>query len=150
MLRLVIFELVLLLPCAYALWGGGGPERVTAVAFLVAATLTEIVCRPQAIRFEHIESGITIVDSLLFGVMLALALCSERFWPIWMAAMAGIIVLTHFTMLLHLDLLPWAYWRSQALWSYPTQLLLAVATYRHRVRLKRVGVDRSWRRSFAR
>ncbi|MBV9842108.1 MAG: hypothetical protein JOY99_11385 [Sphingomonadaceae bacterium] len=150
MLRLVLFEFILLVPCAYALWRGGGPERVASITFLVAATLTEIVCRPHATRFVQIETGITTVDTAVLIVMLALALFSERFWPIWMAAMAGIIVLTHVSMLFGLSLKAWAYWRSQALWSYPMQLLLALATWRHHARLRRTGADPSWRRFFAR
>jgi hypothetical protein len=156
MLRWALFEVIFLGSCGYALVRGGAPERIAAITFLVSATLTMLLRQPDLFVFmrqwpspifQHIETGVTIVDSVMLVVMLALALFSERFWPIWMAAMAGITVLTHFTMLLRLDLLPWAYWRSQALWSYPMLLLLTAATWRHRRRLRLIGADRSWRPS---
>jgi hypothetical protein len=132
------------------LWKGGAPERIASATLLIAATLSLFVRQPVATQFQSIETGVFIVDLGLLGVMVALAILSERFWPLWMAAMAAIAALTHVSMLLKLDLMAWAYWRSQALWSYPMQLLLALATWRHQSRLKRFGVDRCWRPSFSR
>ena len=156
MLRWVIFEVIFLGSCGYALWRGGTPERIASATFLVAATLSLFVRQPVPdilvreagqSQFHQLELGVMAVDLAVLAVMLMLAFASERFWPLWMSAMAGITVLVHMAVMLKLQPVPWAYWRSEALLSYPMQFLLAIATWRHQRRLKLCGTDRSWRRS---
>ena len=150
MLRFALFEIIFLTTNAYALWKGGTPERIAAATFLIAATLTDFVHIQSRGPLASLDGGVMIVDMAVLTVMLALAILSERFWTLWMAAMAGITALTHLSVLSRADLAAWAYWQSEALWSYPMQLLLAVATLRHRQRLKMRGADPSWKRSYVR
>lgn len=150
MLRWVIFEAVFLSTCGYALWRGGSPERIASLALLIAATVTPLLRQRVPTEFQHIEVNLMLIDLAVFGAMVALAFVSERFWPLWMAAMAGITVLVHLSIGMKFQPVPWAYWRSEALWSYPMQLLLAVATWRHRWRLTYFGADPSWKPSSSR
>lgn len=146
-LRIVAFNLLLLGSCGYAAWRGGAPERIAAAIFATAAALTAIVVSPYASRFRHVEHGLVAVDIAVFAAFFALSLASERFWPLWMAALQLIEVGTHLTRLIAPDLIPRAYSEIVSFWGYPMLVLLAIATRRHRRRLLRFGADRSWKRS---
>jgi hypothetical protein len=63
-----------------------------------------------------------------------------------MTSMQAIEVLCHVPILLAPDVNRPAYMSLQALWAYPMVLLLIVAVRRHRLRLRRIGKDASWRR----
>jgi len=127
---------------------GGAPERVTS-ATLVSATVSTIVCsyllHPTADNaYSTVEFWVAATDLVLLIVLIALALVSTRFWPIVMASMHGCSVLGHLAKPLAPDILSKAYYVTVAFWGYPILILLAVATWRHRVRLRRYGVDYAW------
>jgi hypothetical protein len=69
---------------------------------------------------------------------------STRFWPMLMASMQGCGMLGHLAKPLGPDIIPKAYYATVAFWGYPIVLLLVLATWRHRVRLHRYGVDYAW------
>jgi hypothetical protein len=140
---------ILALCSAYTLMKGGAPERV-AIAISIAASILSV---PSLFgvpaHFEHMEIVIFIVDVVTFLAFLSLALFADRFWPIWIAGIHLIGVVTHTAKLLDPLVIPWAYAVTQALWSYPILLLIVIGTARHQSRLKRYGVDRSWSGSSA-
>lgn len=147
MTRLILFLVLWLGCCLYALVRGGAPERIGATIFLTAALLSLAVEEPQGSRFDSIEIGVLIVDLGVLAGFTALALTASRFWPIWMSGMQGVQVLSHFAIAVNATVIPWAYWNAQTLWSYPMLMLLAAATAWHRSRLRSLGADPSWRRS---
>jgi hypothetical protein len=148
MTRLILFLVLWLGCCLYALVRGGGPEKIGALIFLVAALLSALLEEPKGSRFDSVEFGMLIVDLTVLAALLALALRADRFWPLWMCAMQGVQVFSHFAIAINTTVIPWAYWNAQTLWSYPMLLLLAAATAWHRSRLRKRGADRSWRHSF--
>ena len=148
MTRLILFLVLWLASCVYALVRGGGPERIGALTLLAAALLSAFVEEPEGSRFDSIEIGMLLVDLSVFAAFFALALFADRFWPLWMSGMQGVQVFSHFAIAINANIIPWAYWNAQTLWSYPMLLLLAAATAWHRARLRRSGADPSWRRSF--
>jgi hypothetical protein len=150
MSRLILFLVVWLGCCAYALVRGGAPERIGAAIFLVAALLSLAVSEPQGSRFDSVELGVLMVDLGVLAGFTALALKANRFWPIWMSGMQGVQVLSHFAIAVNATVIPWAYWNAQTLWSYPMLMLLAAATAWHQARLRTLGADPSWRRSLRR
>jgi glycerol-3-phosphate acyltransferase PlsY len=91
-----------------------------------------------------IETGVALTDLTLFLLIVAIALLSARFWPIVMASMMGCGLFGHLTKPLGPDILPRAYFIAVAFWSYPELVLLLVVTWRHRMRIKRYGVDHAW------
>src|SRR3569623_2118754 len=147
MLRVAFFFLSLVLVLGYTLWRGGGPERSVAVLLLLAAAAT-ILARPVGPNFIDVEIGVLLVDIVLFLGLLAVAIQAERFWPLWMTALQGIVVAGHGAKAVNPHVVPWAYGALLAFWAYPMLALLAVATWRHRQRLKRFGTARSWTRSW--
>jgi len=143
----VIFFTLMFVACCYATVRGGAPERITAIAMICAlgASLAFTVLRPRPSGiFSAIEIGVALTDLSLFLVIVVTALFSTRFWPILMASMIGCGLFGHLTKPLGPDILPRAYYIAVAVWSYPELFLLIAATWRHRSRLKRYGVDYAW------
>jgi len=143
----VIFFTLMFVACCYAGFRGGAPERITAIAMVCAlgASLAFTVFRPGPVGiYSAIEIGVALTDLSLFLVIVATALVSTRFWPVLMASMIGCGLFGHLTKPLGPDILPRAYYIAVAVWSYPELVLLIVATWRHRARLKRYGVDYAW------
>ena len=147
MIRLILFLVLWLGCCLYALMRGGAPEKIGASIFLTAALLSMVSAEPAGSRFDSVETGVLLVDLGVLAGFLALALTASRFWPIWMSGMQGVQVLSHFAIAVNATVIPWAYWNAQTLWAYPMLLLLAAATAWHRSRLRTMGADPSWRRS---
>lgn len=133
--------------CAYAALRGGAPERLVAAAMVCASLVTWVFIQlrpPTRGAYSVIEAGIALTDLALFLVVVVVAMFSARFWPMLMASMMGCGLFGHLTKPLGPDVLPRAYYIAVAFWSYPALLLLIAATWRHRTRLKRYGVDHGW------
>jgi hypothetical protein len=139
------FFALLLVSSFYALIRGGRPEKIGAVTLLGGACLSALFIRPHGPRFHNVESGVLVIDALIFGIFLWLAVRSTRFWPMWIAAMLGAEVLVHVMLMTVPDVVPEAYMDAIALWSWLAQVLLIVATRRHRNRLRHWGVDVPWK-----
>lgn len=152
-LHQLIFMTMWFAACSYAAVRGGAPERLAAAAQFSAGIAT-LLCgffgAPAVGRYRSVELGIAITDFALFAAILAIALFSARFWPMLMASMLGCGLFGHLARPLGPDVLPRAYYATVALWGYPVVILLAVATWRHRVRIARYGVDYGWVRHLPR
>lgn len=135
-----------LVSTAYALMRGGGPERVVAIAQFLAALLTHLATHrePTGTLYASVEIGVLLIDAALFAIVTLVALLSARFWPLPQASMIGCDLLGHLAKHLAPGILPKAYYVIVAIWSYPTVILLMLATWRHRVRLRRHGTDPDW------
>lgn len=144
MWNVAVYLMLLTATCFYALRRGGAPERVAATIILAAVGLSGIVASSYRGAFAGREMGIFLVDLGMFVAATGLALRAERFWPICLAALLGLGV--------QLQLLSWlappsgrhVYKVLHALNAYPVLLVLAVGTWRHRVRLIATGADKSW------
>jgi hypothetical protein len=139
-----IFAALTLAACIYAIARGGSPERITAVGFLSAFALTNLVGWSLGTTYMTIAWEMAAVDASLLLAVLFVALLSCRFWAMVMAAMMIIDVFGHLARLLDPGIVAKAYYALVALISYPMVLLLVIGTWRHRVRLRRFGIDYSW------
>jgi hypothetical protein len=146
----VLFTTLLACCCLYAFVAGGGPERIGAVVYAIACTLTVIAASAAPIRYQSVEVGVLIVDVLLFAAFSCVAVKANRFWPIWVSALLGLGVLGHLARWAGPDVIPWAYAAVLTIWSYPILAIIALGTFNHQRRLKRFGVDRSWSSSSVR
>lgn len=139
----IIYLVLLVTCCLYALARGGTPERA-AVGILVSAVVATVLTPSTgAHRFFQLEFGMLAVDTCLFLAMTALALKAQRYWPMWLAAVKLNTVITHL-LILSPSLMPWSYAVANAAWSYPSPLLIAIGAARHRRRLARYGSDPAW------
>ena len=139
------YYLTLLILCtSYALWAGGGPERLGAAIFALSVAATHLIRTANEQRWLDIEAGELIVDAVTFLAFVAIALRANRYWPLWVSAMLGIGMLGHLARGMIPDTFWWAYAVVLTIWSYPIVLLFALGAFLHRRRLSRYGVDRSW------
>ena len=131
----------------YALWAGGGPERVGAAVYALSVPITHLALLASNQHWRNLEIGVLIVDAVTFVIFIVIALRADRFWPIWVSALLGIALLGH----LGRFVMPDTYWRAYAkvlaMWSYPILALMVLGTFLHRRRLNLHGADRSWTNS---
>jgi hypothetical protein len=149
MWHVLLFYALLLGGSGYALAWGGAPERLFVFICLTGFAASLWVETPFSHRFRHVELGLLFVDFAMFCALYLLSIFSTRFWPIWMTAMQGLVVLAHVVALTPQPS-PFGYQALEEFWSFPQLMLLIVAVRRHRQRLARIGTDPPWTTSFAR
>ena len=130
--------------CLYAWRYGGAPERIAGAIILIGSALTHFAANGPPFRFRLVEWGILAVDIACFLAFLALSLRADRFWTLWVTALAGLGIAGHFARQLSPQMVPWAYWFVLSIWSYPILALIATGTWRHRRRVRTNGADSSW------
>jgi len=91
-----------------------------------------------------VEWGALLVDVTLLGILVGVALYSDRFWPLWLAAFQALGTGGHMVRGLDHGISPLAYAILLASWSYPMIALLVIGTMRHADRCRRKGYDRNW------
>ncbi len=128
--RYLVFWALLLLSCGYALLRGRRYERIAATVFISATVLSILSHRALEIRYLNIDIGEVVVDSAVLIAVIAIALASDRFWPLWVAGLQLVDSMAHILKATTGDLPPWAYAIAERFWSYPILLILAIATWR--------------------
>jgi hypothetical protein len=130
------FRILLALVVLYALARGSRDERYVGAICVIGTLLTQIVLSPVRSRFNGLESPAMLVDLVVLAGFVAVALRSERFWPLWVAGLQLTTLLGHFLKGLDSDLFPRAYGAAMTFWSYPIILILALGTWRASKRRK--------------
>lgn len=146
----VIYYSLLSLTCGFALWRGGGPERVAALLFVAASIASDNAYAIGSDKYLNVELGVLVVDIALLASLITVMLLADRFWPIAMVSLHILGVLAHWVRAQEASMFAPTYNVLLSLWSYPMLLILVIATLRHRRRLRLRGADRSWRRSWHR
>ena len=137
MLGAPVFLSLLLLSCGYAIWQGNRDARVVAITCILATLATQLALTPLRERYSSVEEGVLLVDSLTLLVFVAVALRSNRFWPLWVAGLQLTTAIGHAMKGVHIDLLPQAYGAALRFWSYPILLVLVIGTFRNQQRVAR-------------
>jgi hypothetical protein len=130
-MRVILFYALLLSVVVYAFARGGRSERAGAVIALAAALLSHAALSPMGSRFAEVELSVLAVDVAVLLAFVTLALKSERYWPIWIAALQLIGVLAHIAKLADPSMMRTGYAFIMAFWSYPMLALIAIGTWRH-------------------
>jgi len=125
-----LFRILLVLVALYAFVRGSRDERLVGLICVGGAIATHLVLSPLAERFASIEVPVMLVDFAVFGGFLAVALRSERFWPLWVAGLQLTTMMGHVLKAIDLSLLPRAYGAAMVFWAYPIVLILAIGTWR--------------------
>lgn len=128
-IRSLIFGALLWITTFYVWRRGGRDERIAVTGIFLNAYLTLLVVRPYAVRFSDFETPVVMVDFALTVLLLWLSLRSNRFWPLWLAAMQALATLAHFAPFVP-HIIPWSYGSAVAIWSYPMLIVLLVVTHR--------------------
>jgi hypothetical protein len=133
MVRVILFWLLLLMSCGYALWRGRKYERIAALVFVTATVLSFIGHSPHA-RYVAIEASDLIIDTSVLVAVVAIALASDRFWPLWVAGLQLVDSTSHLLKAVDADLLPQVYGAAERFWSYPILLILFIGAWRQQHR----------------
>jgi hypothetical protein len=62
--------------------------------------------------------------------VVAIALVSDRFWPLWAAGLQLVDSMSHVLKAIDADLLPKVYGAAERFWSYPILLILLIGAWR--------------------
>lgn len=144
---LVFFVIVVM----FATWRGGGPERGTAVAFVLALAGSASVGFIEVPgEFRVVPIGLLLVDFLLLAGLCTIAVRANRWWPIPVAGCQLVAVLVHAGKLLQPAMIPNSYAFLITIWSWPMVALLASGTWAHRRRLAEGIFVPDWKPSFRR
>ncbi|MCY7280679.1 MAG: hypothetical protein LH610_07260 [Sphingomonas bacterium] len=85
---------------------------------------------PLAGRYSRVESGVFIVDLAVLIGFTAIALRSDRFWPLWVAGLQLTTILAHLLRAMDLNLIPQIYAVAARFWVYPIFLIIVIGTWR--------------------
>lgn len=118
----LLFTVAIFGACGVALWKGEWPERTTAVALFCGSLATPFV---ELSRFSTPEYGILAVDMMFLGWLVALALTTDRFWPLWAAGFHLVGTIIHVARVVDPTVMPPAYALGQVFWIYPVLGALA-------------------------
>ncbi len=133
MTRLIIFNVLLLGSCGYALLKGTRDAQIVAVTTLVASFASYFLVS----RYAGVEVGVLAVDVMVLSAFTAVALKSDRFWPLWIAGLQLTSTFGHALRAVEDQMVPIAYAVSLRFWSYPIQIILIVAVWRSQRRKQR-------------
>lgn len=128
------FWAILLITCGYALWRGRKYEQLSALLFIAASVVSVLVRVPLHERYLGVEQSDLVIDSVVTIATVAIALRSDRFWPLWVAGLQLTISMSHMLKAIQPDLLPLAYAAAERFWSYPTLIILFIGAWRQHKR----------------
>ncbi|GAA4034535.1 hypothetical protein GCM10022281_13340 [Sphingomonas rosea] len=132
-MRLIFYYSFLFAVVAIAFWRGRREERVAAVTCLVGTLVTALGAGAMSHRFADFNSLLFLADLGVFVSFLAIALRTERFWPIWVAGLQLTATSVHLLKLINPDLMRFVFGAALAFWSYPILALIAVGAFRTRL-----------------
>lgn len=101
--------------CSLALWRGRDDERLAAAGNLANWAITLVVFKSRSVETQWY---VMVVDVALLALYVWLALRSGRYWPLFAAAFALLVVLTHLAHALDTGVSGWAYLTAALIWSY--------------------------------
>jgi hypothetical protein len=130
MLNPIIYHLLLIAVAAYAFLRGRSDERLAAGICIVATIATRLVLSPVGSRYSGVELGVLLVDLSTLAGFVAIALRTDRFWPLWVAGLQLTTLVAHGLKAIELDLMPHAYAAAGRFWVYPIFLIIVVGTWR--------------------
>jgi hypothetical protein len=129
-LLIILFWLLLVVSCGYALWRGRRYERIAALVFIAATVLSIFGHSPLRIRYVGIETSDVIVDTAVLVAVVAIALASDRFWPLWVAGLQLVDSMSHLMKVIDVEIVPKVYAAAERFWSYPILAILLLGTWR--------------------
>ncbi len=144
MIHILLYYAVALATCWFALRHGGRPERIVALAFLLAAVASSAMMFSARDAFRSVDALLFAMDLALLAGLVVIAACANRFWPIWISALHLLTIAVHGVKAYDPSLVPWMYAAAVSKIAYPMLALLVIGTERHRRRKACYGNDPDW------
>lgn len=138
---------VLLLVVISAWRWGAGPEKACAGALLYMALVDypyHWILGRSAI-LGTVDVGHAFIDFSTAAIFIYVALKANRLYPLWLAALQSISILSHLGRDLNREIDGLAYGILIIAPSYLEIAILSVGVYMHHSRVKKHGKYRSWR-----
>ncbi|WP_336970071.1 hypothetical protein [Sphingobium aromaticiconvertens] len=115
------FAVLMLVSCSYSVLAGGRDGRVAVAMLVSAALMTLMITGVTQDRW-----AVALVDAALFAGLIALAMRSNHYWPMWLAGLHGAAMATQIVSHLNPDLPRNIYQAVVAFWSIPMQVAIVV------------------------
>jgi len=131
----ILYWSLLILTCGYALYRGGRYERLVALICIVGTFATVTVNSPLNRMYANVEQGALLVDLAVLAAFVAVALVSDRFWPLWVAGLQLTTSIAHFLKAVDPQMVPLAYGAAVRFWGYPILIILFFGAWRYHRRL---------------
>jgi hypothetical protein len=122
-----IWLAVMIAVSAYAFMRGGRPERMVAIANIVAYLATIAVQNRQ--DWFHPQWSMLAVDVAFLALLVGMALMVDRYWLLFASAFQLLGVVTHLAIIADPSVRSLAYLRSLGIWGYMVLVALAVGAY---------------------
>lgn len=123
---------------------GGTPERIAAAILTARFVLVPIYLWNGPLGFNDVEPGLLTIDLIIFVGVLWLALRANRVWPLWLCSAQLIVMLGHLSVFVAQSGMEKAYWAMTQLPEVMQFITLALGTFAHRRRFRRIGPYRDW------
>jgi hypothetical protein len=123
---------------AFAIWRGGGRERVIAIAQGIEMPLSTYLCSVATCRFGQHAPWVpdpmwrpAIDDGVILAICLACLVRAERYWIIWACSFALLGEISDLT-IFATEITRWAWLSASLVWSYAVAgaVLWGVLTHR--------------------
>lgn len=79
----LLYWTLLLFTCAVVLQRGRRDVRIAAAVALSGSVITLLTHWLVDVRYADVEGGDLLIDLAVLAAFIALALYSDRFWPLW-------------------------------------------------------------------
>jgi hypothetical protein len=119
------FFLVMVAGCAYAVWRGRFPERISALAILLAWISTQIM---NTHDWTEPQYTIFVVDTVLLVILIGLALLSGRRWLMVATAFHVLTVADHVATMMDIHIRSYAYLTALVIWGYAVIVAMMLGT----------------------
>jgi preprotein translocase subunit Sec61beta len=129
-LLVILFWVLLIVSCGYALWRGRKYERLAALVFIGASLFSFFGESPVDHRYAGIEITDLMVDNGVLVALVVIALVSDRFWPLWAAGLQTVDSMSHLMKVIDAGMVPKVYGAAERFWSYPILVVLLVGAWR--------------------
>ena len=141
-MRFIVFWLFLLATCGYAIGWGRKYEKLAAITCLLATVMSTVghilMRRYFPVDYSAVEISDLIVDTAVLSAFVAIAIRSDRFWPLWAAGLQLTISMSHTFKAIEPGLPPLVYGAAERFWSYPTLLVVFIGAWRQHRRTERL------------
>lgn len=123
----IAFIFALLLCVGYASLFGGRTGRIGSAIFVAASVVTAPATTVDP-SWSGTSYAVFAVDGVCLVLLIALAISSNRFWPIWAVGFQTVAVATHLATIWMPDIVPKAYYALLSFWSIPILWVMVAGT----------------------
>lgn len=141
----VAFKYLLLICCLWAVYCGGRPERIGALMLIFDfAVRSAMKAFGHVINFGTADISYLTLTTILFSVSLAVALRSNRLWPLFFSAFFLVQLTGHLAVIVLESGVNWAYWGMTQVPIIVQTVILVIGTHAYLARARAGVRARDW------